>query len=77
MLYRPSMETKMDDQPGRTAAPPALFETLDASVRDIASGAVSDAADVQVEVRRMLADYERAQPPAGRPSGSTKRAGTA
>jgi hypothetical protein len=50
-----------------------LIESLDASVRDIAGGAVSDAANVQVEVRRMLADYERAP----RPAGPAKRAGTA
>ena len=76
MLYRPPMEKKMDDQPKRTP-PPTLIEALDASVRDVAAGAVSDAADVQSEVRRMLADYERLHPPAGRPSGVAKRAGTA
>jgi hypothetical protein len=70
------METKMDDQPVRTA-PPALLESLDASVRDIAAGAVSDAGEVQVEVRRMLADYERAHPPAGRSSRVAKRASMA
>ncbi len=66
----------MDDQPGKTA-PPALIESLDASVRDVAVGAVRDAVDVQVEVRRMLADYERTHPPAGRPSGSARRTGAA
>ena len=70
------METKMHDQPGRSA-PTTLIESLDASVRDIAAAAVSDAGDVQAEVRRMLVDYERAHPPAGRTSGVAKRAGAA
>jgi hypothetical protein len=70
------MDTKMDDQPARSAPPP-LIESLDMSVRDIAAGNVSDAGDVQAEVRRMLADYERAHPPAGRSSRVAKRASMA
>jgi hypothetical protein len=43
-------------------APAILTETLDASLRDIADGALTSAADAQAEARRMLADYENAHP---------------
>ncbi|MDB5401865.1 MAG: hypothetical protein JWQ55_3883 [Rhodopila sp.] len=42
--------------------PRHIIEALDASLRDIADGNVHDAASVQAEARRMVADYERAQP---------------
>ena len=60
-----------------TAAPYALIESPDASVRDIATGSVTDAGEVQSEIRRMLADYERAHPPAERPSDAARRPGAA
>jgi hypothetical protein len=50
MRLGPTMETKLDDRPGRIDLPTLI-----------------EFADVQVEVRRMLMDYDRAHPPAGRP----------
>lgn len=50
--------TNVDDRAER-AAPLTIIEALDASARDIAAGAVSDASDVQAEMRRMLVDHER------------------
>ncbi len=66
----------MPDRAERTP-PPALIEALDASVRDLAAGAVSDSADVQAAMRRLLADCDTAHPPAERPAGAAKCAGTA
>ncbi len=48
----------MDDQVNR-AAPLDITDTLDASVRDLAPGSVSDARSVQTEARRMLADSQQ------------------
>ncbi len=69
------MEAKLDNRTDRPV-PPEIIETLEASVRDIATGAVSNANDVQAEMRRMLADYERshAQAPLNE---QPKRNGTA
>jgi hypothetical protein len=49
----------MDDHTSREARR-ELTEVLDASARDIAAGAVTDAADAQQHARRMLADFEKA-----------------
>ncbi len=46
----------MNDQVNRPA-PQDVTDALDSSVRDLASGAVSDARSVQTEARRVLADY--------------------
>ena len=54
------MEALMDDQVNRPALRDVI-DALDSSVRDLASGAVSDARSVQAEARRMLADYDRAR----------------
>jgi hypothetical protein len=51
----------MDDHTSRDALR-ELTDVLDASVRDIGAGAVSDAADAQQHARRMLADFEKAHP---------------
>jgi hypothetical protein len=51
----------MDDQVSRPA-PRALTDALDASVRDLASGAIADAKSVQTEARRLLADYDTLPP---------------
>jgi len=48
-------------------APRDVTDALNASVRDLAAGAVSDATSVQTEARRMLADYDRAHPGSHRP----------
>ncbi len=68
----------MDDQVSHPA-PQDVTDALDASVRDLASGAVSDARSVQTEARRMLADYDRAHPgsPAAAGRNSPKRSRTA
>lgn len=58
VLCQRHVETKMNDR----TAPAILTETLDASLRDIADGALTSAADAQAEARRMLADYENAHP---------------
>jgi hypothetical protein len=49
----------MDDR-AKSTAPPSLIESLDESARDLAEGRVTDAAEVQTEMRRMLADYQAA-----------------
>lgn len=54
----------MDDRISRQALR-ALTDVLDASVRDIATGNVGDAAAVQHEARRMLAEFEIARSGAG------------
>jgi len=67
----------MDDQVTRPA-PRDVTDALDASVRDLASGAMSDATSAQTEARRMLAEHDRAHPSspaAGR--NSQKRSRTA
>jgi hypothetical protein len=53
----------MDDR-AESTAPPSLIESLDESARDLAEGRVTDAAEVQTEMRRMLADYKAAHAPA-------------
>ncbi len=63
----------MDDQAER-AAPQPLITSLEASSRDLETGAVFDAAGVQAEVRALLAEYERAHAAAS-PSGHAKQAG--
>jgi hypothetical protein len=75
MPYSQAMEVTMDDQAERTA-PQALIQSLDASLRDLETGAVFDAAGVQAEVRELLAEYERAHA-ATRPSVASKQAGKA
>ena len=55
---------RMDDQNSRQALR-ALTDVLDASVRDIATGNVCDAAAVQHEAKRMLAEFEIARSGAG------------
>jgi phosphoheptose isomerase len=62
------MEIGMDDQISRKA-PRALTDVLDASVRDIATGSVGDAADAQRQARRMLAHFEKSQPGASATTG--------
>lgn len=59
----------MDDQINHPD-PQHVTDALDASVRDLAAGAVGDAGDAQVEARRLLADYDRDHP---KPSGFTDR----
>ena len=54
------MMGRMDDQFSRQALR-ALTDVLDASVRDIATGNVGDAAAVQHEAKRMLAEFEIAR----------------
>jgi hypothetical protein len=49
----------MDDHTSHEART-ELTDVLDASARDIAAGAVTDAADAQQHARRMLADFEKA-----------------
>ena len=68
---------RMDDQHSRQALR-ALTAVLDASVRDITTGNVSDAAAVQLEATRMLAGFEQAQPgsPAAASGDGVRRART-
>jgi hypothetical protein len=68
----------MDDQANRPALRD-VTDALDASVRDLESGAVCDAISVQTEARRMLADYDRAHPgsPGSAGRNSPKRSRTA
>ncbi len=68
----------MDDQVNRPA-PQDLIEALESSVRDLESGAVSDAKSVQTEARRLLADFDCAHPGSPGASGrnSVKRFRTA
>ncbi len=57
------------DQTTNRPAPADLTAALDASVDNLASGAVHDAATAQAEARRLLAGYERTnsdRPPAAR-----------
>jgi len=51
----------MDDQVNRPA-PRDVTDVFDANLRDLASGALSDARSMQTEPRRTLADYNRAHP---------------
>jgi len=55
------MEILMDDQVWRPA-PRALTDALDASLRDLVSGAIVDAKSVQTKARRLLADYDTVPP---------------
>jgi hypothetical protein len=59
----------MDDQV-RRPAPRALTDALDASVRDLASGAIADAKSVQTKARRLLADFDPVPP--GSPAADLK-----
>ena len=54
----------------RRQAPRTLTEVLDASVRDIEAGDVSDAACPQHEARRTLTEFEKARSGTGTASGS-------
>jgi hypothetical protein len=60
----------MDDR-AESTTPPSLIQSLDESARDLAEGRVTDAAEVQTEMRRMLADYKAA------PAHAAKRHGPA
>ncbi len=66
----------MDEQTNRTS-PKSLIRSLDDSLRDLETGAVSDAGGVQAEARRLLQEYETARPPSAQPSAKTKHAGVA
>ena len=72
------MKVRVDDPISRPV-PPELTDVLDASVRDIATGAVGDADAAQQQARRMLADFERAHPgsPEAASGSGVKRATTA
>ena len=48
----------MDDRLNRSA-PKQVTDALDASVWDLAAGAVCDSGAAQADARRMLADYNR------------------
>ena len=63
----------MDDRV-TSPAPRHVIDSLDQSVRDIASGNVQNADVTQAEARRMLADFERAQltSPTPRPAKSAR-----
>jgi hypothetical protein len=62
----------MDDQPTRPV-PQSITDVLERSVCDIAEGNLLDARAIQIEARRMLADYERAHR-AALPSSKTRPA---
>jgi hypothetical protein len=47
----------------------SLIQSLAASLRDIETGAFSDANEVQAEARALLAEYGRAHSPAASPFG--------
>ena len=61
----------MDDRLNRSA-PQHVMDELDASLRDLAAGAVGDAGDAQAEARRLLANYDRDHP---KPKGFADRNG--
>jgi hypothetical protein len=54
------MKMRMHDQISRPA-PRAVTDVLDASMCDLATGAVGDAAAAQQQARCMLSDFEQAQ----------------
>jgi hypothetical protein len=57
------------DNPTERPTPPHIVEACEASLRDIAEGQMFDAKAVQVEARRMLAEYLLADPQASVATG--------
>jgi hypothetical protein len=55
------MKVRMHDQISRPV-PRAVTDVLDASVCDLATGAVGDAGAAQQMARRMLSDFQQAHP---------------
>ncbi len=65
----------MNDQ-AEPAAPKTLIQSLDGSLRDLETGAITDAADIQAEAQRLLTEYE-SKHSAALPSITIKHAGAA
>ena len=62
MLRSAKFREPLMDQLTDPTTPRALTDSLDASVRDLASGAVRDAGAVQAEAKSLLSAYERTRP---------------